>query len=75
MVVKYMLSVDYYDFCRLYDEEEWDLVTFKKSEAKKFARQLFREGVDCEVSLYVQAKEQGTSFQGTAYSVEDVKKW
>lgn len=70
-MVKYLLSVEYQDG-RL--SEDWELITTRKAEAKRVAKGLFADGVKC-VDLYAYSKQYGTSYQGTAYSVEDVKKW
>lgn len=65
-MAKYFISVP--------EADGWRYETTRKAEAKKYAIELFNEG--CEyVDFYAYSKEYGTSYQVTAYSVEDVKKW
>lgn len=69
--MKYMISAEYKDG-RLSDG--WEFQTTRKAEAKQVARGLFAESA-VTVDLYAYSKEYGTSYQGTAYCVDDVKKW
>ena len=65
-MVKYFISVP--------ESDGWGYSTTRKAEAKKYAVELLNEG--CEyVDFYAYSKQYGISYQGSAYSVEDVKKW
>ena len=66
IMVKYFISVP--------EADGWRYKTTRKAEAKKYAIELLNEG--CEyVDFYAYSKQYGPSYQGTAYSVEDVTKW
>lgn len=71
-MVKYFLEVEYKDG-RV--SEGWSFKTTRKAEAKKKAKELFTSENAASVSLYAHSKDFGLSFQGTAYSVEELVKW
>lgn len=71
-MVKYFLEVEYKDG-RM--SEGWEFKTTRKAEAKKRAKELLTSENASAVSLYACSKEFGTSFQGVAYSVEEVANW